>query len=445
MPKFIIIDGNAIVHRAFHAIPPMTNKDGLVLNAVYGFTSIFLRTIKELQPDYLAVAFDLKAPTFRHKEYKEYKAGRVKQPQELYDQMVLVKDLLKAMQVPVLECEGFEADDIIATVALNDKKDKLKTLIVTGDMDTLQLVDEDTEVYTMKKGVNDIAVYNIKAVVERYGLKPDQMVDYKALRGDPSDNIPGVKGIGEKTATDLIQKFGSVENIYKNKKHWAEKKISAGVMAKLESSEKEALFSKHLMTLIYDVPVNYSLKECENKNFINEEMKSLLAKWEFGTLLKRLDGFTGEGAVEERKSVKTTKIKVVEIKTKEDFKDLVKAGQKAKQCAIYLSDDGASGLKAKLFGAIVTFDGATVFYLPSSLIEKNSNDFFANKIIIAHDFKRVHEILEKLGWHLDNEFLDLMVTFKYGEDQRDKQEQIPKFLLEKFAGNVWNIMTETTL
>src|SRR3989339_943522 len=280
MSKFVIVDGNAIVHRAFHAIPPMTGKNGLVLNAVYGFTSILLRTIKELQPDYLVVAFDLKAPTFRHLEYKEYKAQRVKQPQELYDQMVLVKELLRAMQVPVLEQEGFEADDIIATVAVNNKKEKVKTIIVTGDMDTLQLVDEDTEVYTMKKGVNDIVVYNTKAVEERYGLKPEQMIDYKALRGDPSDNIPGVKGIGEKTAADLIQKFGTLENLYKNKNKLAEKKVSAAVIAKILSGEKEALFSKHLVTLVSTVPVKYTLKDCEAKDFINPQMKELLAKWE---------------------------------------------------------------------------------------------------------------------------------------------------------------------
>ena len=368
MSKFIIIDGNAIIHRAFHAIPPMTNKDGLVLNAVYGFTSILLRTIKELQPDYLAVAWDLKAPTFRHKEYKEYKAGRVKQPQELYDQMVLVKELLTAMQIPVLECEGFEADDIIATVATNNKKEKVKTIIVTGDMDTLQLVDKDTEVYTMKKGVNDIAVYDVLAVQERYGLGPEQMVDYKALRGDPSDNIPGVKGIGEKTASELIQKFGSVEKMYQQQKKWEEKGVSHAVVAKLAAGQKEALFSKHLVTLVADVPVKYALKDCEAKDFINEKMRELLAKWEFGSLLKRLNGFTeGTDVKVQEKTTKTGKIKIVEIKTKEDLKELENAGKKAKRCAIYISDDGAGGRVAKLFGLVLTFDGTTVYYLSASL------------------------------------------------------------------------------
>lgn len=428
MSKFVIVDGNAIVHRAFHAIPPMTGKNGLVLNAVYGFTSILLRTIKELQPDYLAVAFDLKAPTFRHKEYKEYKAQRVKQPQELYDQMILVKELLVAMQVPVLEQEGFEADDIIATVAANNKKEKVKTIIVTGDMDTLQLVDEDTEVYTMKKGVNDIVVYNTKAVEERYGLKPDQMIDYKALRGDPSDNIPGVKGIGEKTATDLIQKFGTLENLYKNKNKLADKKISAAVIAKILAGEKDALFSKHLVTLVSTVPVSYSLKDCEARDFINPQMKELLAKWEFGSLLKRLDVFENGAPQEEKKSIKTTKIKIVEIKTKEDFKELEKAGAKAKKCAIYLSDDGASGLKAKLFGLVLTFDGSNIFYLPFSLIEKFDNKFLQDKNLIVHDFKRTGEILERFGWDLENVFFDLMIA-DYLLDPGSRSHEISSLIL----------------
>ncbi|KKR48526.1 MAG: polymerase protein [Candidatus Magasanikbacteria bacterium GW2011_GWC2_40_17] len=428
MSKFVIVDGNAIVHRAFHAIPPMTGKNGLVLNAVYGFTSILLRTIKELQPDYLVVAFDLKAPTFRHLEYKEYKAQRVKQPQELYDQMVLVKELLRAMQVPVLEQEGFEADDIIATVAVNNKKEKVKTIIVTGDMDTLQLVDEDTEVYTMKKGVNDIVVYNTKAVEERYGLKPEQMIDYKALRGDPSDNIPGVKGIGEKTAADLIQKFGTLENLYKNKNKLAEKKVSAAVIAKILSGEKEALFSKHLVTLVSTVPVKYTLKDCEAKDFINPQMKELLAKWEFGSLLKRLDIFENGTPQEEKKVAKTTKIKVIEIKTKEDFKELERSGAKSKKCAIYLSDDGASSLKAKLFGLVLTFDGTDVFYLPSSLIEKFDKNLLQNKSLIVHDFKRTNEILERYGWSLENEFFDLMIA-DYLLDQGSRSHEISSLIL----------------
>lgn len=428
MLKFVIIDGNAIVHRAFHAIPPMTNKDGLVLNAVYGFTSILLRTIKELQPDYLAVAFDLKAPTFRHKEYKEYKAGRAKQPQELYDQMALVKELLQAMQVPVLEKEGFEADDIIATVAINNKKEKLTTIIVTGDMDTLQLVDKDTEVYTMKKGVNDIAVYDVKAVQERYGLKPEQMVDYKALRGDPSDNIPGVKGIGEKTAAELIQKFGSVEEIYRQQKKWADKKVSPSVIAKLLAGEKESLFSKHLVKLVSDVPVAYSLKDCEAKDFVNDKMKGLLAKWEFGSLLRRLEGFSEGVLPAQIKTAKVVKTKITEIKTEKDFQEMVKVGAKAKRCAIYLSDDGAGGLKAKLFGLVTTFDGATIYYLPYSVLEKNSPDFLQDKILIVHDAKRTQEVLERFGWQLENEFFDLMIM-DYLLDPGTRSHEISALIL----------------
>lgn len=428
MKKFIIIDGNAIVHRAFHAIPPMTNKDGVVLNAVYGFTSILLRTIKELQPDYLAVAFDLRAPTFRHQEYKDYKAGRVKQPQELYDQMVLIKDLLRAMQVPVLECEGYEADDIIATVAANNKREELKTIIVTGDMDTLQLVDENTEVQTMKKGVNDIVVYNSKAVLDRYGLKPDQMIDYKALRGDPSDNILGVKGIGEKTATELLRKFGSLEEMYQQQTKWSEKKLSPSVVAKLIEGKKDALFSKHLVTLVPNVPIKYSLSDCESKDFINDQMKEMLAKWEFGSLLKRLDTITSGASLSEVKSTKTAKLKIKEVSTQEDFKEMQGRGSKSKKCAVYLSDDGASGLQAKLFGLALTFDGSLVYYIPARFLEKKGGKLLIDKIIIGHDVKRIQEILERNSWLVGPEFYDLMIM-DYLLDPGTRSHEIPALVL----------------
>jgi len=428
MQKFIIVDGNAIVHRAFHAIPPMTNKEGVVLNAVYGFTSILLRTIKELQPDYLAVAFDLQAPTFRHQEYKDYKAGRVKQPQELYDQMGLVKDLLRTMQVPVLECEGYEADDIIATVTAKNKQEKLKTIIVTGDMDTLQLVDDNTEVQTMKKGVNDIVVYNPKAVQERYGLRPDQMTDYKALRGDPSDNILGVKGVGEKTATELLQKFGSVEEIYQQQKNWSKKKISPSVVTKLTVGKKDALFSKHLVTLVSNVPIKYSLSECEAKDFINDQMKELLVKWEFGSLLKRFDAMVAGISTTEVKTIKTAKIKIIEVSTQEQFKELEKIGSKIKKCALYLSDDGVSGLKAKLFGLVLTFDGNTIYYLPFHLLEKKGSKFLTDKVIVGHDLKRIQEILERNGWLVSQEFFDLMIM-DYLLDPGTRSHEISSLIL----------------
>jgi len=214
--KFIIIDANSLIHRAFHALPPLTTKDGQLVNAVYGFTTILLKTLRDFKPDYIACCFDVDKDTFRKKEYEAYKAQRAKQPSELYEQIELVKQLLEAFRIPIYEKKGYEADDIIGTLTraaqtyANKSADlrELKNVVVSGDLDILQLVDNNTEVYTLKRGISETVVYDKKAVKERFGFGPEKLADYKALRGDPSDNIPGVKGIGEKTSIALIKDFG---------------------------------------------------------------------------------------------------------------------------------------------------------------------------------------------------------------------------------------------
>lgn len=214
--KFIIIDGNALLHRAWHALPPLFTKKGELINVVYGFTMIFLRVLKELKPTHFVVTFDKKAPTFRHEIFKEYKAQRIKQSDEFYNQIPRVKELLEAFNIPIFEKEGYEADDLIGTIAtqLTIINPLIEIIIVTGDLDLLQLIDKNINVCTLKKGITETIIYDEKAVKERYGLEPKQMIDFKALRGDPSDNILGVKGIGEKTATDLLKNFGTLEKIY---------------------------------------------------------------------------------------------------------------------------------------------------------------------------------------------------------------------------------------
>src|SRR3989344_4292757 len=236
-PKFVIIDGNALVHRAWHALPPtMRTKKGEIINAVYGFTLILLGVIKNLKPDYLAVTFDLAGPTFRHEKYKDYKATRVKQADELYAQFPRIKEIVRAFAIPIYEKAGFEADDVIATLVKNPEVEKIKSIIVTGDLDTLQLVDKNTEVYTLHQGLADTITYDVEQVKKRFaGLTPEQMVDFKALRGDPSDNIPGVKGIGEKGAIELIKQFGSLKNLYQN---LASAKIKDRYRALLKEQQK---------------------------------------------------------------------------------------------------------------------------------------------------------------------------------------------------------------
>jgi len=219
--RLIIIDGNAVIHRAFHALPPLTTKKGELVNAVYGFLLVFFKAIKEFQPDFVVATFDFPAPTFRHQKYKLYKATREKAPKELYQQIPKIKEVLEGFNVQIFEKQGFEADDLIGTISQKAPKKQIlpeiETIILTGDLDALQLVDKNTKVYILRKGVKDIVLYDREKVKEKYGgLEPEQLIDFKALRGDPSDNIPGVFGIGEKTAIALIKEFGTLENLTKN-------------------------------------------------------------------------------------------------------------------------------------------------------------------------------------------------------------------------------------
>ena len=224
MKRLILIDSHAIIHRAYHALPPLTSPTGAPTNAVYGFTTILLKILRELKPDYIAAAFDLPGATFRHIASERYKATRPETPSDLVSQFASVKDIIAAFDIPLFEKEGYEADDIIGTIvaAVASVKD-IETMIVTGDMDFVQLVGPRVSIYAMRKGVTDTVTYDADAVKERYGFKPKQMIDFKALKGDASDNIAGVKGIGEKTALGLIETFGSVEEIYKQLKKGTKK------------------------------------------------------------------------------------------------------------------------------------------------------------------------------------------------------------------------------
>ena len=302
MKKLILIDGNALVHRAFHALPPLTSPRGIVTNAVFGFSSILLKTIKDLKPDYIAAAFDLAGPTFRHKEFAEYKIHRERAPDELYNQIPLVKDMLGAFGVPVYEKQGYEADDLIGTLATETKNNPpaggVQVVIATGDLDTLQLVEgEKVVVFTLKKGMNDTVIYDERAVMARYGLKPGQLNDYRGLKGDPSDNIPGVPGIGEKTAADLIQKFGSLDGLYKSlekqktkgKRQKVKGEVSEKLAGKLLENKERAYFSKQLSTLVTDLDTDFSLGKADwRKNMDQSKIETIFKELGFNSLLKRL-------------------------------------------------------------------------------------------------------------------------------------------------------------
>ncbi|MFH1582883.1 MAG: DNA polymerase I [Candidatus Falkowbacteria bacterium] len=284
--KFMIIDGNALIHRSFHALPPLTTKSGEIVNAVYGFMSVLIKALREFKPEYVALTLDRKEKTFRHEQFKDYKATRVKAPDELYAQIPRVKEIVNAFNIPIYELAGFEADDLIGTL-VNKVDGTVEKIIVTGDMDTMQLINGHTKVFTMKRGLTDSMIYDEKAVRERYGLKPEQMINFKALRGDPSDNIPGVKGIGEKTATELLQNFKTLDGVYKNINS---KKIKDRVRELLLQYKKDALMSRELVTIKCDAPIEFDLAEARFGQFDQEKLAKLFNELEFRSLLPRLQG-----------------------------------------------------------------------------------------------------------------------------------------------------------
>jgi len=290
----VIIDSNALVHRAFHALPELTSPQGKPVNALYGFLLVFLKALKDLHPDYIVATFDLPGPTFRDEIYKEYKAKRVKAPDELYEQIPLIKDFLKLFSVPIFEKQGYEADDIIGTIAKQAVKKQtspeLEVMIITGDLDALRLVDKNIKVFTLRHGLKDTIIYDESKVIERYnGLRPEQLTDFRALRGDPSDNIPGVTGIGEKTAIELLNKFGSLDRIYSLlEKGESLEGIRESVQKKLKDYKEQAFFSRTLAEIELNVPIEFKLEDCKKEKLDKEAITERFKDYGFFSLIKRL-------------------------------------------------------------------------------------------------------------------------------------------------------------
>ena len=284
---FLLVDGNAIIHRAFHALPPtLTDGHGHPTNAVFGFARIFLASLGRFEPQYVAVALDMPGPTFRDKLFEEYKAKRVKAPQELYDQIPSVKKLLDALEVPWFGVEGFEADDVIGTLAHRIVREMLQTdvVIVTGDNDALQLVNHRVKVAMPQKGAQEPMIMSAAAVEGKFGIKPSQIVDFKALRGDASDNIPGVRGIGEKTAVMLLQQFGTVSNLYRN----LDKVDSEPVRKKLADSAEESQLSLELAKIKTDVPLDFKLSRARVHDYDRAAAEKFLHSLNMKSLIARL-------------------------------------------------------------------------------------------------------------------------------------------------------------
>lgn len=294
--RILIIDANSLIHRAFHALPEMTANNKPV-NAVYGFLLLLFKAIRELEPAFIVAAFDLPKPTFRHEQFKEYKATRPKTPEELSAQFPTVKNALRSFNIPFFEKEGYEADDIIGTIAAllarNAKSGgerQTESIILSGDLDTLQLVGEATKVYTSKRGFKETILWGSLEIKERYGLEPEQLVDFKGLKGDQSDNIPGVPGVGEKTAAKLIKTFGSLNNLYdaiENEKD-AVNDIRKSTKAKLLEYRDQAFFSRELCRIRKDVSLDFNLEESKWDGYNSEKAIEFLKSMGFISLISRL-------------------------------------------------------------------------------------------------------------------------------------------------------------
>jgi DNA polymerase I len=302
MDRLMLLDGNGLIYRGYFALPPLTTSRGELVNAVFGFCSIVLRGFQDIRPDYVAVAFDLPGPTFRHERFAEYKATRQRMPDDLRDQFPKVREVVKALRIPVYELAGYEADDVIGTLTVEAEAKGLDTTIVTGDLDMLQLVTDRTRLMTTRSGVQNTIIYDPARIDERYGLRPDQIVDFKALKGDSTDNVPGVAGIGEKTAAKLIGQFGDLGRLYEHLDEVTPEKLRAPL---LEAKER-VTESRELMRILRDLPVSIDLDAARLGDYDRDTVVRLFREYEFRTLIERLPPLAGERADETVEALRAT-------------------------------------------------------------------------------------------------------------------------------------------
>ncbi len=405
MPKkrLIIIDAHALIHRAWHALPPLKTKDGLLVNAVYGFTSILLRVLKDLKATHIAVAFDRKEKTLRRQEFAEYKAQRVKQPDEFYAQIPLVKKVVETFDMPIFEKAGYEADDLIGAVCKKlDPEKNVETIIVTGDLDTLQLVDDNTKVYTLKKGISDTVLYDEQAVKERFsGLGPEQIINLKALAGDASDNIPGVKGIGEVSAINLLKEFGDLNSIYDYLKKYPEgKKIKERTRELLLKHKEDAYLSRKLATIVTDLDFDFDLDKCEFHTFDREKVAELFHQLEFKSLLNKIPEDPKRKQLAEPEDLPSKKDYHL-IDNEKIFDNFFQELKKQKAFAFDTETTSLDPLKAKLLGIAFSWQAGHGYFLykPTEEQLKKLKPIFEDKDIgkYGHNLKFDIEIMEQVG------------------------------------------------
>ena len=390
--RLLLVDGQGLIYRAFFALPRLTTSHGQLINAAYGFTLVLLRLLEEQKPDGIIIAFDTPKPTFRHKQYEKYKAQREKMPQELIEQLPIIKDIVQKFNIPSMEIEEYEADDLIGSIVQKAKGSEYKPVIVTGDRDLLQLADEDTEILLMQKGVTRVEQYHLKSLEEMLGFSPHLIPDYIGLKGDPSDNIPGVPGIGEKTAKKLIQQYGSLEDVIKNSVHMESKSLRE----KIVRYEEQAKLSKELAIIKRDVDIDLELSKIAYSGPDYEKLRTLFEKYEFKKLLEKLP--VQESGDEKQREIT---MEFREVINEEQFEELCQK-IKSKRLFSFLEegykDTGSNLIK---FVAIGLPDEVYLIRINNSDTLINSNKYLSKELL----FKRLNELfqdnkIEKIGFGL---------------------------------------------
>ncbi|CEJ72536.1 DNA polymerase I [[Clostridium] sordellii] len=394
----VIIDGNSIINRAFYALPDLTNKQGLHTNAIYGFTTMLFKIIENYKPTHISVAFDKKAPTFRHLEYKEYKAGRKKMPDELREQIEPLKNLLDAFKINRLELEGYEADDIIGTVSLKAEKEGYKVFIVTGDKDAIQLASKTTTTLITKKGVGEVDEFDFDEVMKKYEMTPNQFIDLKGLMGDKSDNIPGVPGIGEVTGIKLIKEFGSIENIIENVDS-----IKGSSRKKIEEHKDLAIMSKRLATIIRDVPIDITIDDLSFGDYDKANVIEVFNELGFNSLISRI----GENSDVESEG-NNINLSIKELVNIEEF---IKDVKSKKSLILKAIRKNGNILEKNLMTIYLSINGEDIYYINEENLDKIRELLISDEIKkYGYELKDDYITLRPYGIFLNNMYFDISIA-----------------------------------
>jgi DNA polymerase-1 len=406
-PLLLLFDGNALVHRAFHAIPPLTvSKTGEMVNAVQGFASTLLKVLNEIKPTHWAIAFDTPTPTFRHEKFEDYKAQRPKAPEELVSQIKRVHQLVDAFNIPSFEVDGYEADDVLGTLSHQAGQQNVDTLIVTGDNDMLQVVSPSTKVMSPRRGFSDTVIYDEAGVEEKYGISPEQLADFKALTGDPSDNIPGIPGIGDKTAVKLLRQFNNLEGIYAHIDEIAPEKLQAS----LRDHKDQVLRNKELATIVTDVPISLELEDCQVSTYDRQQVVELFREFGFAQLLSRLpEEIDGNITVAPGKPISKKDYHIID--TEQALDNMITTLLAAKEFSVDLETSAKEVMACDLVGISVSSTSGEAYYVP--LGHRGLSQI--HQLPLSQVIARLKPVLEgKIPKIAQNGKFDMTVLAEYG-------------------------------